>query len=128
MPSPATSQLPQELEIWQADFALICPEGDAPWLAWVTWPDSDLILTHDLTEQKPGSDWLWSTVLKAMHHPAVGEPRRPARLHVRRHQLWQPLAYVFKEIGVALVERDQLIPVDGVPEMLDEFYQERCHD
>jgi len=126
--SPFTSKLPQVQEIWQADFALICPEGDSPWLAWVTWPDSDLILARDLTEQEPVSDWLWLTVVKAMRHPAVGEPRRPTRLHARSHQLWRPLATAFKVIGVALVERDQLMPVDGVPEMLDEFYQERCHD
>jgi tetratricopeptide (TPR) repeat protein len=119
------SKLPQEEDVWQADArplpnALrIGGEKVRPWLMLVTSRSHDLVLAHFMLLEAPVTAFLWDTVVQAMQNPAAGQPHRPTQLQVHGDEHWHTLRPHFKEVGVDLVEMEEL-------DQLDWAFQEMC--
>src|SRR5262249_38138190 len=81
--------LPQRKDAWQADFRQVANpigidgEPVRPWLVVVISPESQLILAHQVSEERPSAELLWDTLAQAMQQPAMGEAHRPSTLQVR---------------------------------------------
>jgi hypothetical protein len=116
--------LPQERETWQGDFLNVGNEEHPLWLVWVTCPAWDLVLAYSDSESEPEPEWLWDTLVKAMGEPLAREPHRPTRVLVRHDGRWTALKPRLKELGITLAAAQELLPVDGVPELIDELYLE----
>jgi tetratricopeptide (TPR) repeat protein len=111
-------KLPQEDDTWQADFRQL-PDwitigGDParPWFILVTSISNDLILAHHMPEEAPTAALLWDTLVRAMQHPAAGQPHRPREIQVRADERWESLRAHLDEIGVGLAASDDLAHVD----------------
>ena len=106
--------LPQEDDVWQADFRQmpnwmeIAGERTRPWLALTTSPGRDLVLAHQTAEEKPSAELLWDMLVQAMQHPATGTPHRPTELQVRPVEPWESLRPHLDEIGVRLAPTEEL--------------------
>jgi len=110
-------RLPQDDDVWQADFLQLPTwvksggEPVRPWLVLVTSRSHDLVLAHATPEEEPCPALLWDTLVRAMQYPVAGEPHRPAELQVRPDERWESLRPHLEEIGTRLVvteEVDQL--------------------
>jgi len=112
--------LPQEFDVWQADFRQmpnwirIAGEMVRPWTVLVTSRSNDLVLGHQMSEEAPSPSLLWDALVQAMQHPAAGTPHRPTELQVRTDERWESLRPHLDEIGVGLVVTDDLEPIDVV--------------
>src|SRR5262249_28719690 len=90
-------RLPQTDDVWQADvrplpdWVQIAGEGMRLWMALVMSGSRDLILSHDLYQERPPPERIWDVLVQAMQTPAAGEPHRPADLQVRGGEMWEPL-------------------------------------
>lgn len=106
--------LPQEFDVWQADFRQmpnwirIGGEMVRPWTVLVTSRSNDLVLAHQMSEEVPSTALLWDALVQAMQHPAAGTPHRPTELQVRPDERWEGLKPHLDEIGVGLVVTDDL--------------------
>lgn len=109
-----TKHLPQTDSVWQADFrqlpAWIIEAGERirPWMVLVMDQSNELLLTHDLPEEEPSAAFLWDVLVKAMREPMAGNPHRPSELRVRANERWTSLRSHLEEIGIALVENEEL--------------------
>ena len=89
--------LPQEYDVWQADFRQmpnwirIGGKPVRPWVVLVTSRSNDLVLAHEMPEETPSAALLWDVLVQAMQHPAAGEPHRPTELQVRPDERWDSL-------------------------------------
>lgn len=121
--------LPQEDDVWQADFRRmpnwirIGGEPVRPWVVLVTSRSSDLVLAHEMPEETPSAALLWDTLVQAMQHPAAGEPHRPTELQVRPDERWEALRPHLDEIGVGLVVAEEL---DQLNEVFQEMTEHVC--
>lgn len=103
-----TKRLPQEDDVWQADFRQLSnwiEMGGArvrPWLVLVMSQTRGLMLAHEVAEEEPSAALLWDAFAKAMRHPAMGRPHRPAELQVRPGRPAEALRGPVEEIGVRL--------------------------
>jgi tetratricopeptide (TPR) repeat protein len=119
-------RLPQEFDVWQADFRQM-PNwiriGGQPMRLWailVTSSSTDLVLAHRMPEEVPSAALLWDTLVQAMQQPAAGEPHRPTELQVRADERWQSLKPHLDEIGVPLVVVEELDQFDAIFEEVTE--------
>src|SRR5579871_1074697 len=100
--------LPQEFDVWQADFCQmpnwirIAGEMLRPWTVLVTSRSNDLVLAHQMSEEVPSVALLWDALVQAMQHPAAGTTHRPTELQVRVDERWESLRPHLDEIGVGL--------------------------
>jgi tetratricopeptide (TPR) repeat protein len=125
-------KLPQEEDVWQADFRPLprWVQTDAgpvrPWVILVASRSSDLILAQDMPEGMPSAPLLWDTLVQAMQHPAMGEPHRPGEIQVRPGEGWESLRRHVEEIGVRLVAGAELDYLDGLfQELTERFNSDR---
>jgi hypothetical protein len=106
--------LPQEYDVWQADFRqmpnwiLIGGKPMRPWVILVTSSSNDLVLAQQTLEEIPSAALVWDVLVQAMQYPATGTPHRPTELQVRPDERWESLQPHLDEIGVGLVMRDEL--------------------
>jgi tetratricopeptide (TPR) repeat protein len=118
-------KLPQEDDVWQADFRQlpnwirIGGQPVRPWVVLVTSCSNELVLAHQMPEAAPGAALLWDTLVQAMQHPAAGEPHRPTLLQVRPDERWESLQPHLDEIGVGLVVTEEL-------DQIEEVFNEMC--
>jgi tetratricopeptide (TPR) repeat protein len=117
--------LPQEFDVWQADFRQmpkwirVAGQPVRPWTVLVTSYTNDLVLAHRMAEETPSAALLWDTLAQAMQHPAAGEPHRPSEIQVRPDERWESLRRHLEEIGVGLDAGTELDP-------LGEVFKEMC--
>jgi tetratricopeptide (TPR) repeat protein len=115
-----TKNLPQEYDVWQADFRQmpnwITAGGKPvrPWVVLVTSRSNDLVLAHDMPEETPSAALLWDVLVQAMQQPAAGTPHRPTELQVRPDELWEALGAHLDEIGVGLAVAEELDLIEVV--------------
>ncbi|HWY85172.1 MAG TPA: hypothetical protein VNX28_00530, partial [Gemmataceae bacterium] len=113
-------RLPQEDDIWQADFRLLLmwiqagKETVRPWIVMVTNQTHDLVLGHEILHALPEPNFLWDILARTLRHPSAGEPHRPAQLQVKPHEHWQSLKPHLEEIGVKLGVVDKLDQIDAM--------------
>jgi tetratricopeptide (TPR) repeat protein len=107
-------RLPQQTDIWQADYrrlpgwVKVGAEAVRPWVILITDPEEDLVLGHHIGELQPSSALLWDKVVQTMQHPMMGEAHRPAELRVRPGEPWESLRPDFEEIGIRLSTTEAL--------------------
>jgi tetratricopeptide (TPR) repeat protein len=112
--------LPQEYDVWQADFRQmpnwlrIGGKPVRPWVVLVTSRSNDLVLAHEMAEEMPSPALLWDTLVQAMQHPAAGEPHRPTELQVRADEPWEALRPHLDEIGVGMTVVEELDQMEVV--------------
>ena len=113
-------RLPQEEDIWQADFRLLPmwirkdKETIRPWAVLVSSRTHDLVLGHEVLHEEPGVNELWDILERALRHPAAGKPHRPITLEVRPLDHWEILKPHLEDIGVTLAVREQLDQIDAI--------------
>jgi tetratricopeptide (TPR) repeat protein len=121
-----TERLPQQDDVWQADFCqlpspvVIAGDRVRPWAILVTNRTQDLVLGHQLVEEEPPPALVWDTVVQAMQHPVIGDPQRPRTLQIRSSPAWASLRPHFAEIGIELVVLDELDQLSAVLQGLNE--------
>lgn len=120
-------KLPQEYDVWQADFRQmpnwikVAGTPVRPWIILVTSRSNDLVLAHQIQEETPTAAMLWDVLLKSMQYPAAGEPHRPTELQVRADECWVSLRSHLDEIGVGLTVAEELDQMEVVfTEMCDQ--------
>lgn len=119
-------QLPQQADVWQLAF-----EPTPNWLElngkpMRPWPTSVYSLVHqmDLAEERwcesrPSPEFCWELLVKATEKPdqhplrAKIEPHRPTELQVRDKALFEALRGPATILGIKLVIKDALEPLDG---------------
>ena len=112
--------LPQEYDVWQADFRQmpnwirIGGQPMRPWVVLVTSRSNDLVLAHEMPEETPSAALLWDTLVQAMQYPAAGEPHRSTELHVRADERWEALKAHLDDIGVGLAPTEELDQMEVV--------------
>jgi tetratricopeptide (TPR) repeat protein len=112
--------LPQEYDVWQADFRRmpnwirVGGKPMRPWVVLATSRSNDLVLAHEMPEETPSAALLWDTLVQAMQHPAAGEPHRPTELQVRPDERWDALKPHLDEIGVGLTVAEELDQMEVV--------------
>ena len=110
--------LPQHEDVWQAkagqfaNWMTVADERVRPWITLVISTTTGLALAHGFSEEEPGSAHLWDSLVQAMQHPAGGPPHRPTVLQVRSSERWESLKSHLEEIGVHLVETEELGEID----------------
>ena len=116
-----TGHLPQQDDVWQADVRPLPTwtrgEGGEmvrPYVILVISRSNDLVLAHQVVEAMPGPDHLWDMLVSAMRHPAAGKPHRPTEIQLRTGEALQGLKPHLEEIGVQLVQGDELDHLDAV--------------
>jgi tetratricopeptide (TPR) repeat protein len=118
--------LPQEYDVWQAEFrqtpnwVRVAGQPVRPWMVLVTSRSNHLILAHQVAEEEPSPALLWDMLVRAMQHPAAGEPHRPTELQVRAGERWEALRPHVEEVGVSLAVADELDQVEAVFEAMSE--------
>lgn len=124
-----TGRLPQQDDVWQADFrqmptwVRIAGEPVRPWTILVANRTYDLVLGHAMIEATPTAEHLWDAVVQAMQHPLAGLSQRPARLEVRADERWETLRPHLEQIGVSL---DVLPQLSLLGEMFDAMFEQVC--
>jgi tetratricopeptide (TPR) repeat protein len=112
--------LPQEPDVWQADFRpmptwiRVGGKPMRPWVILVTSRSNDLVLAHEMREETPPAALLWDVLVQAMQHPAAGEPHRPTELQVRADERWEALGPHLEAVGVGLVTAGGLDQFEAV--------------
>jgi tetratricopeptide (TPR) repeat protein len=112
--------LPHEYDVWQADFRQmpnwirVGGKPLRPWVVLVTSRSNDLVLAHEMPEEKPSAALLWDVLVQAMQHPAAGTPHRPTELQVRADERWEALGPHLAEIGVTLAVAEELDQMGSV--------------
>jgi hypothetical protein len=119
------NKLPQEEDTWQADVRpmpnAVRVEGEKvrPWVLLVSSRRNDLVLAHAVLTHEPSAALLWDTLVQAMQNPVAGEPHRPTQLEVRVDERWQSLQAHVEEVGMELVDGEDL-------DQLDAVFQDMC--
>jgi tetratricopeptide (TPR) repeat protein len=112
--------LPQELDVWQADFKQmpnwirIGGEMVRPWTVLVTSRSNALVLGHQMLEEGPSAALLWDTLAQAMQKPAAGSAHRPTELQVGPDERWESLKSHLDEIEVTLTVTSDLDDIGAV--------------
>ncbi len=115
-----SKNLPQEYDVWQADFQQmpnwikIGGQFVRPWAILVTSLSNDLVLAHEIPDETPSAPLLWDVLVQAMQYPAAGEPHRPTELQVRPDERWEALKPHLDEIGVGLAVSAELDQIQAV--------------
>src|SRR5262249_50105443 len=113
--------LAQQTDNWQVDIRqtpILVGQGHdrfRPWVMLVIREATGHVLAHEITEATPTPAHLWDLLVKAMQHPAIGEPSRPTEVQVRSDERWESLRRHAEEIGV------QLRPLENLTELNDAF-------
>jgi hypothetical protein len=113
-------------EVWQADIrrmpAWITGEGQPyrPWMALVVNRTDDLVLAHQVTQERPPADWLWEAVIQAIRQPAIGAPHRPGAIEVGSAKQREALLPHLEQAGIECVALEELDHLDSV---LDDMAQ-----
>ncbi|HEV3263711.1 MAG TPA: hypothetical protein VG013_43150 [Gemmataceae bacterium] len=119
-------RLPQKDDVWQADLRQLPNwiraggEMVRPWMLLVTSRGDDLVLAHQMIDEEPAAASLWDTLVRAMQHPAAGEPHRPSELQVRPDERWESLRPHIEEIGIQLLVTEELDQIEVVLKELSE--------
>lgn len=116
-------RLPQEKDIWEADFLPIPKLGSKKgswWMGMVISHTDDFVLATVLVEQPPSVNDLATLVAHAMRRPLMESAHRPAILYLRDKPEWFELLPHLKEIGIEVVVQDLLPKWD---EAFKEFVQ-----
>jgi hypothetical protein len=114
------ARLPQEPDVWQADFRQLpswITVGGArvrPWMILVTSRSHGLVLAHDLSEEEPSSALLWEALVRAMRDPAAGTPHRPTVVQVRADDRWESLQPHAEAVGIELAVAEELDQMEDV--------------
>jgi tetratricopeptide (TPR) repeat protein len=112
--------LPQEYDVWQADFRQmpnwirVGSKPLRPWIVLVTSRSNDLVLTHEMPEEMPSAALLWDVLVQAMQHPVAGTSHRPTELQVRDDESWEALRRHLDEVGVGLTVAGELDQIEVV--------------
>jgi tetratricopeptide (TPR) repeat protein len=127
-PSPLVKErlrkLPQEDDVWQADFRQLPlwfesgRERKRPWIVLVASRSTDLMLAHVVEEDQPSAEVLWDRLAQAMRRPLAGEPHRPTELQLRAGDAGRALQPHVEELGIDCVLTDELSPWDAKYESL----------
>ncbi|WP_406694923.1 hypothetical protein V5E97_28165 [Singulisphaera sp. Ch08] len=118
-------RLPQEFDVWQADFRQLRARTESggelvhPWVVIVTSRSDDLILSQSLVESAPTADLLWDQLAAAMQAPIVGDAHRPTALQVHAGEAWEVLMPALKAIGIEVEVLPTLDQMDVVFEELE---------
>jgi tetratricopeptide (TPR) repeat protein len=113
-------RLPQEENVWQADFRplpqLIEIGGERvrPWMSLVTNRTDDLVLAHDIAEAEPTWESLWDLLAKAMQKPMTGAPHRPREVQLRSQEIWDHLKAPLEDLGINITWTAELDQLDFV--------------
>src|SRR6516164_1755082 len=67
-----------------------------------------------MPEEAPPAALLWDALVRAMQHPAAGEPHRPTELQVRADGRWEALRPHLGEVGVGLAVAEELDQLEAV--------------
>jgi tetratricopeptide (TPR) repeat protein len=117
-------ELPQESDVWQADFRQLPTlirvrrETRRPWIVVVTSRTSELILAHHIATEEPTADQLWDKLADAMQRPLAGEAHRPTELQVTAREPWAALRPHLEEVGIPVTTAEELDQLDAVLEGL----------
>ena len=119
--------LPQEYDVWQADFRQlpnwirIGGKPTRPWVILVTSVSQEQVLAHEMPEDTPSAALLWDLLVQAMQHPATGTPHRPTEVQVRPDERWEALKPHLEEINVGQTEAEEL-------EQMEALFQAMCEE
>ena len=112
-------------EVWQADvrpLPVTLSDNPDPHVLLIVSKTERILLANDLFEGHPSPDLLWDRLARAIEHPIMGEPLRPAELQVRPGLGWEELRGHCEEIEIHCVERGSLDLVDEIlAEMIASF-------
>jgi hypothetical protein len=103
--------LPQENEVWEADFfRMPCSEGrhDSIWLGMVLSQAHEYVLAMRNVEEPPTVNDLARLLADAMQRPQTGRSHRPRSLTLRTKAEWGDLLPHLKQIGIQVVSQDAL--------------------
>jgi hypothetical protein len=109
-----TKNLPQEFDVWQADFRVLpnwvraAGVSVRPWALLVTSRSNDLVLAHQISEERPSAALVWDALVQAMQKPGAGAPHRPTELQIRHDPIWDSLRAHIEEIGLQLTPCEEL--------------------
>jgi tetratricopeptide (TPR) repeat protein len=122
-------RLPRQDDVWQADVRQMpnwLEDGGQlvrPWVVVVASRTTNLVLGHQMVEEKPAAAALWDTLVQAMQHPLAGEAHRPSEIQVKPLDLWEGLRPHLQEIGTAPEVREEL---DLVDRMVEDMFEHIC--
>ena len=112
--------LPQEYDVWQADFRQmpnwisIAGTKVRPWAILIASRSNDLVLAHQMSEEPPSAALVWDTLIQAMQQPGAGEPHRPTELQVRHDECWESIRPHIEGIGISMAVCEELDPLDAM--------------
>ena len=112
-------QLPQEKEIWEADFrALPKPTGqtETHYLGVVVALPMGDPLVYLPVEYTPNVNDLADLLADAMRRPLTGSPRRPEHIQFRGNPRWEELFRHLNGLGIATSIHDELPKVEEARE------------
>ncbi len=112
-------RLPQNDDVWEADFGLL--EEGGTWLGLVVCPPSGAILASDFYENSPNVNDLASLLAHAMRRPALGNASRPCRVRLPDNPAWAELHPHLRELGIEVEAAKRL---KACQTALREFRQE----
>ena len=116
-------RLPQEDEVWEADFLPIpCSEAERPseWIGIVISHSDDYLLAQLIVEAPPTVNDLADLLGHAMRRPLIEGSRRPRTIYLRAKPEWTELLPHLEEIGIEVVAQVELPKWD---EAFEEFTQ-----
>lgn len=124
-PTPAVlarlKRLPQRNDIWMADCRQMPMyindnrgQPVRPWLILAVNFSQHLILSQEMSEDQPASEQLWQMLAAAMQKPNMGSKQRPTELQVRAGLGWEALQPALEELGMQIVTKDELEPIDQI--------------
>jgi tetratricopeptide (TPR) repeat protein len=121
-------KLPQQLDVWQADFRIMPmwimgDQPSRPWVVMITSVSDDLVLAQKVLEGAPSGPQLWDELVQAMQYPKVGEPHRPTEVQVPRNDQWEGLRSHLEEIGITVTPAEEL---DHLDEAFDSMCEHVC--
>ena len=108
-------RLPQEDEIWEADFRAMpkpITQSATHYLGLVVVPPHGDLLAMFEIEQSPTVNDFATLLANAMRRPMALGSHRPQRIHVRGNPRWKELSPHLKEIGIEVVVQKKLPQVD----------------
>lgn len=115
----ALTQLPQhEDEAWDVDVRAFAgpPGGDNAaeqcWAVAITSAMERELLLFEPVGVRPHDSEVWNHVVQTMRQPHVGEPRRPAEVHVARKTWFRAWHSKLQQIGVACRLDESLEAID----------------
>jgi hypothetical protein len=75
---------------------------------------SGLVLASTVLAEEPTAATVWDQIVRAMQHPAAGEPHRPSQIQVLADPRWDDLRPYLEQVGIELQTSDELEFLDEV--------------